>query len=346
MMQLDKYKNKGYTGLTNLGNTCFLNSCMQALNHTYELNEILLTKESQLILNKSLPDTIIIEEWNSLRDTMWKQNGVVSPNRFVHFVQQLAVKKNRDLFTGYAQNDLPEFLLFIIECMHNSLSRKVKLNIKGNVENDVDKLATCCYKMLQQTYANEYSEIMDLFYGIYVSELTCLDGSKILSVNPEPFFVLDLEIPETATTLYDCLHAFTKYEHLEGENAWFNENTGKKEDVKKRFTFWNFPSVLIITLKRFHVDGHRKLQQLIDFPLDGLNLSTFVSGYKPTSYVYDLYAVCNHSGGTMGGHYTAFVKNATSEWIHFNDTQVQRHIPEQKIVSPMAYCLFYRKRGK
>lgn len=130
-MQLDKYKNKGYTGLTNLGNTCFLNSCMQALNHTYELNEILLAKESQLILNKSLPDTIIIEEWNSLRDTMWKQNGVVSPNRFVHFVQQLAVKKNRDLFTGYAQNDLPEFLLFIIECMHNSLSRKVKLNIKG-----------------------------------------------------------------------------------------------------------------------------------------------------------------------------------------------------------------------
>ena len=339
---MNKYKNKGYTGLINLGNTCFLNSCMQALNHTYELNEILLSENLQL--NKALPDTVIITEWNNLREIMWKQNGVVSPNRFVHYVQQLARKKGRDLFTGYAQNDLPEFLLFIIDCMHNTLSKKVKLHITGNIENNVDKLATCCYKMLQQTYAKEYSEIMKLFYGIYVSELTSLDGTELFSVNPEPFFVLDLEIPNNKSTLYDCLVAFTQYENLEGDNAWFNEKTNKKESVKKRITFWNFPSILIVTLKRFHIDGSRKLQQLIDCPIDGLNLSKYVSGYNPKSYVYDLYAVCNHSGGTRGGHYTAFVKNISSEWIHFNDTKVERHIPVNKIISPKTYCLFYRKK--
>jgi ubiquitin C-terminal hydrolase len=342
---MDKYKNKGYTGLTNLGNTCFLNACMQALNHTYELNEILLSNESISQSKKSLPEAIIITEWNNLREVMWKQNGVVSPNRFVHFVRQLAAKKGRDLFTGYAQNDLPEFLLFIVECMHNTLSKKVKLHINGNIENNVDKLATCCYNMLQQTYAREYSEIMNLFYGIYVSELSRLDGSMVLSVSPEPFFLLDLEIPNNkTTTIYDCLDAFTQYECLEGENAWFNETTGKKENVKKRITFWSFPSILIVTLKRFHGDGARKLQQSIDCPLDGFDLSKYVSGYNPKSYIYDLYAVCNHSGGTMGGHYTAFVKNATSEWIHFNDTHVERHIPANKIISPKAYCFFYRKR--
>ena len=343
---MDKYKDKGFTGLTNLGNTCFLNSCMQALNHTYELNEFLSSKDYRSHLKKSLPDATILEEWKNLQQVMWSQNGVVSPNRFVQYIQQLAVKKDRDLFTGYAQNDLPEFLLFIIDCMHNSLSRKVKLHIKGDIENGTDKLATACYQMLQKTYANEYSEIMNMFYGIYVSELTNANGSKVLSVNPEPYFMLDLEIPDNSTSIYDCFNAFTAYETLEGENAWMNEKTGKKEDVKKRITFWNFPSILIITFKRFHVDGSRKLQNLIDFPLDGLDLSKYVSGYNSRSYIYDLYAVCNHSGGTMGGHYTAFVKNISSEWVHYNDTRVDRHIHVNKIVSPKAYCLFYRKRTK
>ena len=35
-MLKSEYENKGLTGLSNVGNTCYLNSCMQILSHTYE----------------------------------------------------------------------------------------------------------------------------------------------------------------------------------------------------------------------------------------------------------------------------------------------------------------------
>jgi ubiquitin C-terminal hydrolase len=138
---------------------------------------------------------------------------------------------------------------------------------------------------------------------------------------------------------------FTTPEILEGDNAWFNEKTGKKEDVKKQISFWNFPKILIITFKRFTPDGTNKLNYLIDFPLYNLDVSKYIKGYNAEQYKYDLYGVCNHIGGVTGGHYTSFVKNSQNKWYHYNDDAVEILQDEQKIVTPMAYCLFYRKKN-
>ena len=151
-MDLSKYHGKGYTGLVNLGNTCFLNSCMQVLNHTYELNYYLDSNQCIKNIKTNIPDTTILREWNELRNVMWSNNGVISPNKFVHFVHELAQQKDRELFTGWAQNDMPEFLLFIIECMHNSVSRSINMKISGKSENEKDNLAIECYTMLKQIY--------------------------------------------------------------------------------------------------------------------------------------------------------------------------------------------------
>ena len=120
--------------------------------------------------------------------------------------------------------------------------------------------------------------------------------------------------------MIDCFSSFTEYETLEGDNAWYNEETDKKIPVKKRITFWSLPKILIITFKRFSFDGKKKRQDLVDYPLTDLNLSKFVSGYNAKQYVYDLYGVCNHSGNTQGGHYTAFVKTGGCQVFLFHIT--------------------------
>ena len=343
-MDLSKYHKKSYNGLTNLGNTCFLNASLQVLNHTYELNEFLRSNKCSKHIKSAVSDSIILNEWTDLNAFMWNNNGIVAPNKFVGNVHKLAREKGKELFTGWAQNDMPEFLLFMVESMHNSISRGIIMNITGNIENTIDKMAISCYEMLKKIYSTEYSEIMEMFYGIYVSEIASVTG-QVHSIKPENFFMLDLSIPTETATLMDCLDAFTQTEILNGDNAWYNETTGQKEDIHKRITFWNLPKILVITLKRFSPCGTHKINNNIPFPIKDLDLSKYISGYNPLQYIYDLYGVCNHEGGVQGGHYTSYVMNSKNEWIHFNDTSVDIINNVESIISPKAYCLFYRKKN-
>ena len=347
-MDLSKYHNKGLVGLENLGNTCFLNSCLQVLNNTYELNIFLESKSCKNYIKKDIPEANFIHEWEDLRNVMWSDNGLVAPRKFVHSLQKMASLKNRDIFTGWSQNDMPEFLQFFIECIHNSISRSEIVVINGIAKNAKDKIAIKCYEMIKQIYKKEYSEIYELFYGINYSQLISLETNETVSIMPECFFTVDLPIKnqnKTATNLYDCFELFTEPEYLEGDNAWLNEKTNQKENVKKQYSFWKFPKIIVIILKRFSMDGTNKITDLIDFPLENLDLSKYVKGYHSDSYKYDLYGVCNHVGNVSGGHYTAFVKNSQNVWNHFNDNQVEKLEKSELVVSPLAYCLFYRKKN-
>jgi len=314
-------------------------------------------------------DHQVFSEWRELRDLMLDARGkhpnpVATPGKFVKSIHDVARIKGRDLFTGWAQNDLPEFLLFMIECMHNSRRRSVILNIHGSNKSLTDNLALDCYKMLKENYERgEYSEISDIFYGVYVSRLFTPDGSTLHSNKPESFFILDLPIPNSSQPilLKDCFDEFVADELLSG---WNNEKTNQLEPVRKNIAFWSLPKVLIIVLKRYSPDGRYKNGALVDFPLYNLDLSKYVIGYKASTYKYSLFGVANHMGGIGGGHYTAFVKTECAlgkteralpfreterssretnrgKWYCFNDAEVSE-IDARSVASPSAYCLFYR----
>jgi ubiquitin C-terminal hydrolase len=337
-------KGDGLSGLANMGNTCYLNSCMQVLSHTEPLNLFLKTNYMNKI--NRVPDSILLIEWNKLRNLMWSENCTIAPNGFISAIRKISSIKGRHLFTGFDQNDVSEFLLFMIDSFHNSLKREVDIQIYGNAKNSTDILAIKCYNMLKDMYTNDYSEMIDIFFGVSVTQIKSLKTGYILSCRPEPFCVLSLSIPSDKqnVTLFDCLDEYCKVERLENENAYLNEATNEKEDVDKGVLFWSFPQILIIDIKRYNFAG-KKLNNIIDVPLENVSFSKYINGYNSSSYIYDLYGICNHSGGTLGGHYTSYVKAKNSKWYEFNDTMV-REINQDNLISNKSYCFFYRKKNR
>lgn len=95
-----------------------------------------------------------------------------------------------------------------------------------------------------------------------------------------------------------------------------------------------------------------KIDDFIDFPLDGLNMDPYCSEggeTGPGAGIYDLFAVCNHYGRAGFGHYTAFCREWQSndelseQWYCFDDDHVSKVRPSD-VGTKAAYILFYRRR--
>ncbi len=100
-------------------------------------------------------------------------------------------------------------------------------------------------------------------------------------------------------TLRDCFKRFAEREQLSEANTWYCSKCKEHRRAFKKMELWSPPEILIVHLKRFQYAVGQyfihtsKVEDVVDFPLDGFDVSEFVAGSTPgaPAPIYDLFAV-------------------------------------------------------
>ncbi|KAF2987653.1 hypothetical protein EK904_006028 [Melospiza melodia maxima] len=183
----------GLCGLSNLGNTCFMNSALQCLSNTPPLTDYFLEDKYEAEINQNNPLGMrgeIAEAYADLIKQMWSgRQSHVAPRMFKTQVGRFAPQ-----FSGYQQQDSQELLAFLLDGLHEDLNRVKKkpyLELKdanGRPDSEVAKEAWENHRLRND------SIIVDIFHGLFKSTLVCPKCSKV-SVTFDPFCYLTLPLP-------------------------------------------------------------------------------------------------------------------------------------------------------
>jgi ubiquitin carboxyl-terminal hydrolase 8 len=357
------------TGLKNLGNTCYMNATIQCLSATVPFARFFNDGRWKTAINyhNSLGTKgHIAMAFATILHELWHGDlPYITPFEF-----RKSMGSHKSQYATSDQQDSQEFLSFLLDGIHEDLNRVIsKPNWtktpaqEAELETLLPQIASEQEWMLWQTRND--SIIVDFFQGQLRNRLKCSTCGQT-STTYNAFSLLQLPIPSARggkVPLQKCFEAYCNREIMEGDDAWDCPKCKTKRKATKELSLSRLPPILIIHLKRFESNGRfsDKMDTLVDFPLQSLDLTDFMPGPLPSGadkrtmnvispedprtqippYRYDLYGVTNHYGNLTSGHYTAFVASRGG-WMLCDDSSV-RAVDAKQVVNQRAYVLFYKR---
>lgn len=337
-------------GLHNIGNTCYMNTCLQNLIHSTPFIHKLLTTYPHIKGNKP-----ITTKFHSL--CLSQTKTISFPKDFLS-----AFSKNHFTYTGYPQHDTQEFCRLLLEDISDELNVSTNKNYykeiktKGKTKQQIKTEFDTVFRK------RENSIIIDTFYSQFITSFQCLNSTKCEYIDYSCQNMLDIPLrfpitrsTSTSTPTYNRMYSLnTSYslyalldEFFEEEVIDFELKCDKckqKTKHKKTTRISQLPEILILSLQRFSHDYTTINRAQIAFENE-LDLSKYIdnddnNNTQRTPTLYKLYGISNHTGSFNFGHYYAYIK-IKDEWFEFNDNHVYHHTMNYN--STTAYILFYQR---
>ncbi|KYO32208.1 ubiquitin carboxyl-terminal hydrolase 32 isoform X3 [Alligator mississippiensis] len=194
--KIDRHKvptEKGATGLSNLGNTCFMNSSIQCVSNTQPLTQYFISGRHLYELNRTNPIGMkghMAKCYGDLVQELWSGTQKnIAPLKL-----RWTIAKYAPRFNGFQQQDSQELLAFLLDGLHEDLNR---VHDKPYVElKDSDGRPD--WEVAAEAWENHLrrnrSIVVDLFHGQLKSQVKCKTCGHI-SVRFDPFNFLSLPLP-------------------------------------------------------------------------------------------------------------------------------------------------------
>ena len=322
-------------GIKNLGNTCFINSCLQILIHC-QLFIYKLIKNSKLINEKTPITSNFLSICKMMMETEEQSIDISNFKNLLAF--------NHKLFEGYLQNDSQEFCRILLEDISRELNEvKIKSIYRLLSNSDMKSKKLRDEDFHKNFTQREKSIITDIFYAQIVNIFTCKCKAEIYSFQK----ILDFPLlfPENINndiiTINELLKLYFQTENIDFESKC--DACHKIYSHKKEIKISRPPEILILSLQRIN-EKQEKLRYKVEFP-QILDIYPYVDhdcGYD-RECKYNLFGIINHEGRIDFGHYFSFIKIGNRNWFKFNDSRVSK-IDKINDCSEDVYALFYVKQ--
>ena len=326
-------------GMINLGNTCYINSCLQILIHCplfiykfFNLHSIIKIDETPISFHLFKICVVMMNTVNT-------QETCID---IEHFKNAFGMK--HPIFQGYTQNDSQEFCRVLLEDISTELNEVKYKPLYKELTNSENKTKIIRDKEFDHNFKErENSIITDLFYSQIITTFTCQCKAETYSFQKLLDFPLLLPENENNIDIKILLKNYFQSENINFETEC--EKCKKIVEHKKEIKISHPPEILILSLQRIDEKTKKKNECIVTFP-EVLDMKEFIDhecGFDKEP-LYGLYAVINHLGNMECGHYFSYIKNLkTKEWHEFNDSIVKK-IDNNIESFPYAYALFYIKK--